>query len=66
MKKEAGRRKFLKTLTAGGLGMAAVPASLLNAPDSPHQSPQDPHRPYNSPYTGEHLNRIAFPIGGIG
>ena len=24
------------------------------------------HRPYNTPYTGENLNRIAFPIGGIG
>jgi hypothetical protein len=23
-------------------------------------------RAYNSPYTGENLNRIAFPIGGIG
>lgn len=23
-------------------------------------------RPYNSPYTGEHLNRVAFPMGGMG
>jgi len=23
-------------------------------------------RPYNAPYTGKHLNRIAFPLGGIG
>ena len=23
-------------------------------------------REYNSPYTGDHLNRVAFPIGGIG
>ncbi len=23
-------------------------------------------RPYNSPYTGEYLNRAAFPMGGIG
>ena len=23
-------------------------------------------RAYNSPYTGDHLNRVAFPIGGIG
>jgi uncharacterized protein (DUF608 family) len=23
-------------------------------------------RPYNTPYTGEHLNRVAFPLGGMG
>ncbi|MEP0844300.1 MAG: hypothetical protein HRF43_16495 [Phycisphaerae bacterium] len=23
-------------------------------------------RPFNGPYTGEHLNRVAFPLGGIG
>ena len=23
-------------------------------------------RPYNEPYTGEHLNRVAFPLGGMG
>ncbi len=27
---------------------------------------QQPCRDFNSPYTGQHLNRIAFPIGGIG
>jgi len=26
----------------------------------------DAKRPFNGPYTGEYLNRIAFPIGGIG
>ncbi len=25
-----------------------------------------PDRDYNGPYTGKHLNRVAFPIGGIG
>src|SRR5580658_6627777 len=73
MSKETGRRKFLKTLTAGGLGMAAAPVTLLNTTDTTHpanpldQAPDpSPHRPYNTPYTGENLNRIAFPIGGIG
>ena len=52
--------------------MASAPATLLNTSDTTHQDSPDqqepgaPHRPYNSPYTGEHLNRIAFPIGGIG
>src|SRR5580704_12118814 len=75
MRKETGRRKFLKTLTAGGLGVAAAPAALLNPaivthPESPQspseQSPGSPLRPHNTPYTGENLNRIAFPIGGLG
>lgn len=26
----------------------------------------EPSRTYNAPYTGEYLNRIAFPLGGIG
>ncbi|MGC8781049.1 MAG: GH116 family glycosyl-hydrolase, partial [Anaerolineae bacterium] len=25
-----------------------------------------PQRPYNGPYRGEHLNHVAFPLGGIG
>ena len=82
MKKETGRRKFLKTLTAGGLGIATAPGTVLGNPaHSPHPThPVDganqtpgtgagdatTRRPYNAPYTGEHLNRIAFPIGGIG
>jgi uncharacterized protein (DUF608 family) len=33
------------------------------APD--HQLPPGGHE-YNGAYTGEHLNRIAFPLGGIG
>jgi uncharacterized protein (DUF608 family) len=82
MKKETGRRKFLKTLTAGGLGLAAAPATLLNTTDPTHPAgPTDPTHPedhagqaaggtashsYNGSYTGENLNRIAFPIGGIG
>ncbi len=25
-----------------------------------------PKRPYNGPYTGKHLNHVAFPLGGMG
>lgn len=28
--------------------------------------PAKPRRPYNGPYEGEFLNRVAFPMGGIG
>ena len=67
------KRTFLKTLTMGGLGMATAPTALLQThnvtPDTPGQTigPGDqPRRAYNTPYTGEYLNRLAFPIGGIG
>jgi uncharacterized protein (DUF608 family) len=68
------KRTFLKTLTMGGLGMATTgPSTTPNASQpavaNPNAQPHPPNankRPYNSPYTGECLNRIAFPIGGIG
>jgi len=65
------KRTFLKTLTMGGLGMAAAPANLLGNPTHPGTATSEaisetPLRAYNSPYTGEYLSRIAFPIGGLG
>ncbi len=69
------KRTFLKTLAIGGLSLTTTPASLLvkdnetentaGIEDKITDSPK-PHRPYNTPYAGENLNRIAFPIGGIG
>lgn len=72
------KRTFLKTLTMGGLGMATTPVTLLNTgepgageknADSDEKTPtaeKPKDRPYNTPYTGDYLNRIAFPIGGLG
>ena len=68
------KRTFLKTLTMGGLGMATTPITQLNtgepgaAEKSAEKAPAEKtgHRPYNTPYTGEYLNRLAFPIGGLG
>ena len=65
------RRSFLKTVTIGGIGAAAAPTSLLDAQQNkptPENAatPEPAPRKYNATYTGEHLNRIAFPIGGIG
>jgi uncharacterized protein (DUF608 family) len=68
------KRTFLKTLTMGGLGMATTPITQLNTgqPGAAEKSAEKPtaektgHRPYNTPYTGEYLNRLAFPIGGLG
>jgi uncharacterized protein (DUF608 family) len=67
------KRTFLKTLAMGGLGLTTTPASLLAAQQNTENTAEDKpadtpgtHRPYNTPYTGDNLNRIAFPIGGIG
>jgi uncharacterized protein (DUF608 family) len=30
------------------------------------QAAEQPSREFNGPYTGKHLNRVAFPIGGMG
>ncbi|HEY4110697.1 twin-arginine translocation signal domain-containing protein, partial [Puia sp.] len=69
-KKKNNRRSFLKTITLSGLGAAAAPSSLLETPPATNTPPETQlpiaKRRYNTPYTGEHLNRIAFPIGGMG
>ncbi len=70
------RRDFLKksVATAGAIGAAGgmelQPGSARA--DSPPagfggQAPAGtPKRAYNGPYTGEYLNRVALPMGGIG
>ncbi|CAL1517771.1 GH116 family glycosyl hydrolase [Chitinophaga sp. MM2321] len=69
------RRSFLKKLSISGLGMTVIPAVMTKqaaaeaacqpAPEAERKS-ADSNRIYNSPYTGTYLNRVAFPIGGIG
>jgi hypothetical protein len=46
---------------------------ILNAADEQsnknqekNQVPEKNPRPYNTPYRDEYLNRVAFPIGGLG
>lgn len=74
-KEENNRRSFIKKVTIGSLGTAIMPASFLSAKSSAKESGenislQDPvdtdKRKYNEPYKGEYLNRLAFPVGGIG
>ena len=72
MKNRSGRRSFLKQI--GVTGTAALfPGAIINA-----ETVQDPansnnanepiaaKRKYNGEYTNEFLNRVAFPMGGIG
>lgn len=73
MKENSGRRSFIKNISLSGISAAILPASVAGAgnllqEDTPHKetSPQKNKRLYNTPYKGENLNRLAFPIGGLG
>ncbi|MEP7258203.1 MAG: GH116 family glycosyl-hydrolase, partial [Flavitalea sp.] len=67
------RRSFLKAITLGGIG-AAVPNPILRANTKenvqqealPDKQAPVVKRKYNASYTLDNLNRLAFPIGGIG
>jgi uncharacterized protein (DUF608 family) len=69
--KKRGRRSFLKTSAAavGAIGATGAAAGGPAAADGSSQNAshiQVASRPYNGPYTGEHLSRVAFPLGGMG
>lgn len=69
--KKRGRRSFLKTSAAavGAIGATGAAPGEPAAPDGSSQAASHikvASRPYNGPYTGEHLSRIAFPLGGMG
>src|ERR1044071_1054523 len=70
MKNKSNRRKFMRNLSVGSLTASVIPSSLLaerkeNFDTLNDNEPASKHI-YNSTYTGEYLNRIAFPIGGMG
>ncbi len=76
------RRDFLKksvvtagAISAGGAGAASnealaargdAPSWGEKAATSPVGAVSSRGRKFNSPYTGEHLNHVAFPLGGMG
>src|SRR5690348_11192493 len=71
MKKRAGRRTFLKQISISGITAGVAPATLLATPIKAKPEKQDSTkekggRQYNGSYEGEYLNRVAFPIGGLG
>ncbi|MEO7046153.1 MAG: GH116 family glycosyl-hydrolase, partial [Ferruginibacter sp.] len=76
MEEENKRRSFLKKLAMGSLGTAITPTAFLSAKNvKEHNSDEEviksnnkvgDKRKYNGIYKGENLNRLAFPIGGIG
>lgn len=72
MKKKTGRRTFIKSIGLGSLGAVTLPGVPLEAKDAGESaqksrtSARRGARQYNDHYTGNQLDRIAFPIGGIG
>ncbi len=73
MKEKSGRRSFIKNVSIGSIGTAILPVSFAVAASSPgenepvhKQSSQKNKRLYNTAYQGENLNRVAFPVGGLG
>ncbi|WP_153800270.1 GH116 family glycosyl hydrolase [Foetidibacter luteolus] len=70
MKDASKRRSFLKKITLGGMGAVIAPSTVLRAQEEKDEyregQPAAAQRAYNAPYSGDHLNRLAFPIGGLG
>jgi len=72
MKEENNRRSFIKKIAIGGLGTAIAPSAVLSSGN--HTKENEPSgnlqkstiRKYNGIYQAGYLNRLAFPIGGMG
>ena len=74
MSNKPNRRKFIKDLGISSLASSILPAHLINTEKRTSEEENSgsefrfrasKHK-YNDEYTNEYLNRIAFPIGGMG
>ncbi|HTD98185.1 MAG TPA: GH116 family glycosyl hydrolase [Mucilaginibacter sp.] len=75
MKDRSNRRRFLKEVSLGG-AIAFIPPGILKLSDDQpiaenpiadtNEEEKSAKRAYNAAYTGKYLNRVAFPIGGLG
>ena len=69
IKNKISRRRFIASTTLAGIGTmssAALISSCTPAnPEAARKKETDSHE-YNSSYSGKYLDRLAFPIGGIG
>lgn len=73
MKNKTDRRKFIKHVGLGSVAAGLMPASLsANTSDENIFDNKDNDvkkistHVFNQTYSGEYLNRIAFPVGGMG
>lgn len=66
MAKKNSRRLFFKN-TLAGTAATLLPVTPSITAEKEHPDAVVPgQRTFNGSYTGDHLNRIAFPIGGLG
>jgi len=73
MKDAQKRRSFLKSVMVGGTGLMIAPNLLHAGKKGAAEGEYDDadasssaKRKYNQSYFNEYLNRVAFPIGGLG
>lgn len=73
MEKHSDRRSFLKKVSLGGVSAVVLPQDVLSndvgsskTSNVKKQKSTKTTRGYNEPYEREYLNRVAFPIGGLG
>ncbi|MEP7319634.1 MAG: hypothetical protein ABI921_12860, partial [Panacibacter sp.] len=72
MNQKPGRRSFIKNIGIGSVSAAILPAGIAVAAEKKsllqenEQAEKESTRVYNGAYTGSNLNRIAFPLGGLG
>jgi Glycosyl-hydrolase family 116, catalytic region/beta-glucosidase 2, glycosyl-hydrolase family 116 N-term len=67
MTKRVARRTFLAGSAAAMGTLGTVGGIEVPEKRAREATPQTPsRRPYNGPYEGETLSRVAFPLGGIG
>ena len=74
MKNKSDRRSFLKSLGVSGTAATFFPVGIFT-PDTENNTKVDhrglkeenkSRRNYNDHYTNNYLNRVAFPMGGMG
>jgi hypothetical protein len=73
MSRTSGRRSFLKGIGMGSAAGTLIPSSLLalGQADAGNEAPPEGKEElsghaFNGTYTGANLNRLAFPMGGMG
>ncbi|MBE7171106.1 MAG: hypothetical protein INR73_10980 [Williamsia sp.] len=73
MKDTHKRRLFIKKIALGSISAAVQPSSLVSRKEETEPQPDHTEkdqavkaRKYNEPYKEDCLNRVAFPVGGIG
>src|SRR5215218_1192996 len=72
MSTKSNRRKFIKNFGISGVAASVMPTTILATQKEETEKRINEEKKtsakhvYNESYTGAYLNRVAFPIGGMG